>query len=204
MPVLSREDIVAKINDGGEIIVKPFDEKHLTTCAYEVTLGRDFYFTQSPVDVFVNVTDKDSIANAWQINMVDETGETGIIIPPGDSIMGHTHEFVGSAPGTPFTTFFRSRSSMVRSGLTINGSAGWGDVGFYGRWTLLIHNATKNPVVVPFGTRVGQIAFLQLSSNDANADYVKEGGSYGIISDEVTFESLHSKFGPGNIIPNYK
>jgi dCTP deaminase len=51
----------------------------------------------------------------------------------------------------------RTRSTVKRSGgLDVCGSAGLGDVGYIARWTMEIHNQSRNTIWLPVGGRICQ------------------------------------------------
>jgi len=63
-----------------------------------------------------------------------------------------------------FVQHYASRSTIARLGLFTDLSAAFGDYGFATSFTLELFNASKRPVRVPIGSRVGQIFFTELSA----------------------------------------
>ncbi|MDL2273531.1 dCTP deaminase [Oscillospiraceae bacterium OttesenSCG-928-G22] len=62
--------------------------------------------------------------------------EEGLLLEPGRLYLGRTHEYTSS---DTFVPMLEGRSSVGRLGLCIHVTAGFGDVGFAGYWTLEIH-----------------------------------------------------------------
>jgi len=81
------------------------------------------------------------------------------VLQPGETVLGHTDEFIGGVDGV--TTMIKTRSSLGRNNIGICKCAGWGDTGFTNRWTLEITNFSKDrSVMLVCGRRVGQIVFM--------------------------------------------
>jgi len=90
------------------------------------------------------------------------------VLQPGETVLGHTEEFIGGVDGV--TTMIKTRSSLGRNNIGICKCAGWGDTGFTNRWTLEITNfSTHRPVVLVCGRRMGQIVFM--STGEVSAKY---------------------------------
>lgn len=85
--------------------------------------------------------------------------DTTITIPPRGFILAHTEEFIGTAAHAGIVPMLHTRSTMARWGVSVHQSAGFGDEGFCGRWTLEIVNPHPTPIHLPVGGRVGCIAF---------------------------------------------
>lgn len=91
-------------------------------------------------------------------------GDEYILLYPGESILGHTEEFIGGLKN--ITTMMKARSSLGRNNITICRDAGWGDIGYVNRWTLEITNNGNSIVILPVGQRVGQIIFFYTGESD--------------------------------------
>lgn len=84
-----------------------------------------------------------------------------IMLWPGETVLAHTEEFIGSASNR-VTAMMKARSSMGRNFLEVCRCAGMGDHGYCNRWTLEIQNNSKDfaiPIVA--GRRVGQLLFFE-------------------------------------------
>ena len=62
--------------------------------------------------------------------------EEGLILEPGKLYLGRTVEYTKT---DKFVPMLEGRSSIGRLGLFIHVTAGFGDIGFSGFWTLEIH-----------------------------------------------------------------
>jgi deoxycytidine triphosphate deaminase len=185
--------------------ISPYNPAHLTNVAYDVTLGNDAYFVQRPgADYALDASSKDSVRDSWILVEPKKAAApmSSITLAPGESVLCHTHEFIGGMPGQAVTTMLRARSSIAgRAGVSVSASGGWGDIGFNSRWTMLITNHRACQVALPFGMRIAQIVFLCTSGNDES--YAEKGGSYGLGGGDaefMTFEQLLSKWSPYDMV----
>ena len=189
---LSDKKILEEIKTG-DIVISPFKKENLATSSYDVTLG-EFYFRERPSKYNHNVY------NIWSKKHTDHVWGTKskradtakkvfqkyqfkwegikptdkvILLQPGETILAHTNEFIGGRGH--ITTMMKARSSMGRNFVEVCKCAGWGDVGFFNRWTMEITNNSRNyaiPLVV--GRRIAQIIFFETGPILKN-DYTKKG-----------------------------
>ena len=178
----------------GSIVIDPFDRKNLATSSYDVTLG-EWYFTEQPPGHFENIFNpynKRHVDRVWgtkarRAKKAREVfkrydfewrgirpDEQIILLAPGETILGHTREFIGGRDH--ITTMMKARSSFGRSFISVCKCAGWGDVGYTNRWTMEIQN-TSNRYYIPLvvGRRIAQIVFFETGRIEGG-DYV--GGKY--------------------------
>lgn len=86
-----------------------------------------------------------------------------MVIEPGETILAHTEEFIGSACDN-ITTLLKTKSSLARCFVSTSINAGWGDIGFHNRWTLQITNHNlRQRILLKVGMKVAQIAFIEVS-----------------------------------------
>ena len=98
-----------------------------------------------------------------------------ILLAPGETILGHTQEFIGGRDH--ITTMMKARSSLGRSFIEVCKCAGWGDVGYINRWTMEItNNSTHYYIPLVVGRRIAQIIFFE-TGPILKSDYAK-GGKY--------------------------
>lgn len=110
---------------GKEIIIQPFDKKRLNPNSYNLTLSNELL-------VYDNLLlDMKQENTASRILIPEE----GMILEPGRLYLGRTNEFTKT---DAFVPMLEGRSSIGRLGLFIHVTAGFGDVGFAGYWTLEI------------------------------------------------------------------
>lgn len=211
---LSDRKILEAMKDGS-IVIEPFDRKNLATSSYDVTLG-EFYFTeQSPkhFENIFNIYDKSHIDRVWGTEArrakparevfarynIEWNGihpdEQVILLAPGETILGHTQEFIGGRDH--ITTMMKARSSLGRSFIEVCKCAGWGDVGYTNRWTMEITNNSANyhiPLVV--GRRIAQIVFFETGPVLEQSYFVE--GKY---QTSATQEQLQKDWKPEMMLP---
>lgn len=176
MSVLSDSDIRKEISNGNIVLYDPDRDcmSNIQNCSVDITLGPYFCRNDHPIP-YLNPWNPTHIRDYWgeiQTGAIVgpeesklfgmEIGEQYILLRPGESILGHTREFVGGKGCV--TTMMKARSSIGRSGITICRDAGWGDCGYISRWTLEITNNSTSPIVLPVGARVGQIIFFHMGT----------------------------------------
>jgi dCTP deaminase len=176
----------------GNIVIEPYNRRHLATSSYDVTLGENYFREQTTDSRTYNIWDeaetkkvwgklqiawqaKDVLAwngRSWPWRNIQQTNQV-IILRPGETILGHTQEFIGGR--NCVTTMMKARSSMGRNFIEVCKCAGWGDVGFFNRWTMEITNISHThsiPLVV--GRRIAQIVFFE-TGPIIERDYTKSG-----------------------------
>merc|ERR1712000_666291 len=119
-----------------------------------------------------------------------------IWIAPGETILGHTNEFIGGRNSV--TTMMKARSSMGRNFIEVCKCAGWGDIGYTNRWTMEITNNSRYysiPLVV--GRRIAQIVFFDSEGTVEGSSYEKKG-KYQACDD---IEELQKSWSPAAMLP---
>ena len=178
----------------GDVVITPFNRDQLATSSYDVTLGEYFFREQPPKynHALYNIWSKEHMEHVWGANKVERAvsakeafkkynfdwdgihpDDKVIILRPGETILGHTNEFIGGK--NHITTMMKARSSMGRNFIEVCKCAGWGDVGYTNRWTMEITNNSKNyiiPLIV--GRRIAQIVFFETGPILAS-DYAQTG-----------------------------
>ena len=213
--LLSR-DVILKHFQEGNIIIEPFDEKKLKTTSYDVSLGKWFWREGHPEGraTIHNIYDKDSTRRIWQGPYEAETAgainqrldcqlnnikpaDQVILLKPGETILAHTEEFIGGR--NKIVAKMYARSSLGRNFIEVCKDAGWGDVGYFNRWTMEVTNNSQYftiPLVV--GRRISQIVFYEVQPLKNAPDYVGEGGKYQASSE---LEDLKNNWHPRQMIP---
>lgn len=88
-----------------------------------------------------------------------------VLLPPQSFVLCHTEEFIGTT--VPWLRpDIDTRSTLARWGLPVHLSAGLGDPGFCGRWTLEVWNWHTEAILVPVGARVGSVQFTVVEGNE--------------------------------------
>lgn len=189
---LSDKQILAEMKKG-DIVIEPFKRPNLATSSYDVTLGEYFFVEQNPPHFgnLYNIYDKKQMERVWgtkpmRAKTAKETlknyqfdfngiapDDQIILLAPGETVLGHTQEFIGGK--NHITTMMKARSSLGRNFIEVCKCAGWGDVGYTNRWTMEITNNSQHyyiPLVV--GRRIAQIIFFE-TGPVLESDYTKTG-----------------------------
>lgn len=147
MILVDRE--IMQLMRGGDLLIEPFDQECLGANSYDVHLDavlktyrmRDAGGYATPLDCRVaNQTVDHSIL------------EAGVILQPGTLYLGSTIERIDSRTTIPK---LNGKSSLGRLGLVVHQTAGEGDYGFCGHWTLEL--TVVHPLVVYAGMPVAQV-----------------------------------------------
>ena len=142
--ILSDKRIMEEI-EKATIKIEPFDRGSLGTNSYDVHLGRHLaIYTARELD-------------ARKHNAIEhfEIPPEGYVLQPGVLYLGVTQEYTETHAHVPF---LEGKSSTGRLGIDIHATAGKGDVGFCGNWTLEI--SVKQPVKIYKGMPIGQLIYF--------------------------------------------
>lgn len=142
--ILSDKRILEEM-EKGSIIIKPYDRSKLGSNSYDVHLGKYL------------ATYENEELDAKKHNKIVhfEIGPEGILLLPSKFYLGVTEEYTETHEHVPF---LEGKSSTGRLGIDIHATAGKGDVGFCGNWTLEI--SVKQPVRVYYGMPIGQLIYF--------------------------------------------
>ena len=121
--ILSGKEIKRRLNK--DIIIHPFNEKQLNPNSYNLRLHSEL------------VVYEDEVLDMKKAHKIKKViiPEDGLVIKPGILYLGRTVEHTKTTLCVPM---LEGRSSIGRLGLFIHITAGFGDVGFNGFWTLEI------------------------------------------------------------------
>ncbi len=123
--ILSGLEIREEMNRGN-ISIDPFDEKRLNPNSYNLRLNKKLIVYQE------EILDLKKPNNFTELMIPGE----GMVLQPGELYLGRTEEYTKT---NGFVPMLEGRSSIGRLGLSIHITAGFGDIGFKGFWTLEIH-----------------------------------------------------------------
>lgn len=129
----------------GSIKIEPYVRECLGSNSYDVHLGKWL------------ATYVDAELDAKKHNKIEyfEIPEEGFVLLPNAFYLGVTEEYTETHAHVPF---LEGKSSTGRLGIDIHATAGKGDVGFCGNWTLEI--SCKQPVRVYAGMPIGQLIYF--------------------------------------------
>ena len=144
--ILSGLEIKNHINN--DIIIEPFDEKRLNPNSYNLSLHNELL-------IYTNkILDMRKKNDTQKILIPSE----GFILEPGILYLGRTEEYTKTEN---FIPMLEGRSSIGRLGICIHVTAGFGDVGFAGYWTLELF--CVQPVKIYPGVQIAQIYYHTIS-----------------------------------------
>lgn len=155
-----------------QVSIVPFRTSNLQSASYDVTLG-PYFFRENTKEGFLNIYRADASQHAWlgprtasrvkslswEPQPEDHISETDLVIflKPGETILGHTCEFIGSH--SPLVPALMPCSGLERSFIHVQG--GMGAPGYYNRWTLRITNTSKHRIPLVVGRKIAQVVFFQ-------------------------------------------
>jgi dCTP deaminase len=144
--ILSDKRILEEI-EKKTIIIKPYNREKLGSNSYDVHLGNNL------------AVYKDKMLDAKKHNEIEyfSIPEDGFVLEPNQLYLGVTMEYTETHAHVPF---LEGKSSTGRLGIDIHATAGKGDVGFCGHWTLEI--SCKIPVRIYKGMPIGQLIYFPL------------------------------------------
>ena len=171
--ILSDNRILEEI-EKKTIIIKPYNREKLGSNSYDVHLGKN-------LAIYVDV-----VLDAKKHNKVThfEIPEEGFILNPNQLYLGVTLEYTETHAHVPF---LEGKSSTGRLGIDIHATAGKGDIGFCGHWTLEI--SCKIPVRIYAGMPIGQLIYFPLEGN-VLVPYDKKGNAKYSYQPDMPVESM--------------
>lgn len=141
--ILSGKEIERRIQMG-DIDISPYNPEHLNPNSYNVCLHNELLiYNHYELDM--------KRKNPFHYETIPEEGYT---LVPGKLYLGRTVEMTRT---DRFVPMLEGRSSIGRLGVCIHVTAGFGDVGFEGYWTLEL--TCVQPVIIYPGVEIGQIYY---------------------------------------------
>lgn len=156
--ILSGSEIKRQMNK--KIFIEPFDESRINPNSYNLSLADELL-------VYENNTLDMKLENPVKRIVIPQEG---ILLEPNRLYLGRTAEFTRTEDYVPM---LEGRSSTGRLGLFIHVTAGFGDMGFAGYWTLEIF--CIQPIRIYAGAQVCQI-YYHTVEGDLSVTY--NGGKY--------------------------
>ncbi|MCZ8156633.1 MAG: dCTP deaminase [Leptospira sp.] len=161
--ILTGKEILKRL--GHDIKIEPYNEKLLNPNSYNLCLHEELLvYTQFPLDMKKpNPSEKLIIPSE------------GLLLEPGKLYLGRTIEFTETHNLVPM---LEGRSSIGRLGMFVHITAGFGDVGFKGFWTLEIQ--VIHPLRVYAGVQICQIFYHTVEGAIEEYKSGKYQGNQGI------------------------
>lgn len=140
--LLSGKEIERKL--GSDIVIEPYNRKQLNPNSYNLRLHNELLvYEDECLDMKVPGTTKKLVIP-----------QTGLRLEPNRLYLGRTVEYTKTLNYVPM---LEGRSSIGRLGLFVHVTAGFGDVGFAGYWTLEMH--CISPIIIYPGVEICQIYY---------------------------------------------
>lgn len=141
--ILTGPEIVRR-RETGEIVIDPFEPTLVNPNSYNLRLHEDMLVYEE------DVLDMKKLPAHRRLKIPPE----GLVLTPGRLYLGRTLEYTETRGLVPM---LEGRSSMGRLGLFVHVTAGFGDVGFKGFWTLEI--LCVHPIRIYPGVQICQIFY---------------------------------------------
>ena len=165
--ILSGKEILKEM-DNGNIKIEPFNIKQLNPNSYNLRLSNELLIYDIPTKELLHMTKDKAIHSGYifteALDMRKnnptkkiEIPEEGYTLYPGILYLARTVEFTETHNYLPC---IEGRSSIGRLGINIHVTAGFGDVGFSGTWTLEI--SVVQPVRIYPNTEICQIYYQEV------------------------------------------
>lgn len=150
--ILTGKEIKKQV-ENGKIVIEPFDENKLNPNSYNITLADELYEVHPNYNSLNDTKKEPLIEEVFDFAPLKEN-EKCWVLEPNRLYLGRTVERTATQHYVPM---IEGRSSIGRLGLFIHVTAGFGDVGFDGFWTLEI--VATIPTILYPGIDIGQVFF---------------------------------------------
>ncbi len=162
MSILTGDQIRREIQLGA-IVIDPFRPEAIGPNSINLRLGKRLLL----------YTDLNLDMKRDNATVEHEIGEGGVWLRPGNLYLCHTEEYTETHRHVPVID---GRSSVARLGISIHLTAGRGDVGFCGQFTLEI--TVVKPVVVYAGVEICQMTYHTVEGDVApySGKYLRSRG----------------------------
>jgi len=146
--ILSGEQICKRL--GEDIVIDPFDDAKLNPNSYNLTLHHELMVYE---EVVLDMRKANRVRRL-------EIPEEGLVLAPNQLYLARTAERTETHNLVPM---IEGRSSIGRLGLFVHVTAGFGDVGFCGYWTLEMF--AIQPVRIYPGVPICQIFYHEITGD---------------------------------------
>jgi len=157
--------------DGGNVIIEPLAENAIQPSSVDLHTDRYFRVFRNDHTPFIDP----KAAQEDLTELVEVADGEAFILHPGEFVLGSTLERV--ALGNDLVARLEGKSSLGRLGLLIHSTAGFVDAGWDGHLTLELSNVANLPIAIYPGMKIGQISFLQMTSEAEHPYGSDETGS---------------------------
>lgn len=175
-----------------QIVIEPYNRENLNPNSYDVTLANEIceikVLDGKCIDPKLSTQENIESGN---IELCSDTiGEHGYILEPNKFYLASSIEYTESHNHAPM---LEGKSSLARWGMEIHRTAGFGDVGFCGTWTLEI--TVTLPLKVYAGMKIGQLCWMPtLGDSLPLIPYDRKKDSKYSRQKGITLSSMHENF----------
>lgn len=184
MCILTDRDIFRAVTEGN-IVISPFDPARVGPNSYDVCLADELLTYKLTNDQGYRRPLDCRIKNETLLHKIPIGG---FVLQPGALYLGSTVEYTESPRHAPK---INGKSSLGRLGLVVHVTAGEGDVGFRGTWTLEM--TVTHPLVIYPGMVVAQLLWSTVTS-DPLASYGERCSSKYEGQRGPTASAMHKNF----------
>lgn len=157
MSILSGSAIQAAV-ERGDIVIDPFRPEHVNPASVDLTLGNTVrIYTSDAYGNYLLDSKRDNPSNAWTFDVLE--------LQPGSMVLLHTAERVRTDRYVPVLD---GKSSLGRLGVCVHLTAGFGDPGYDGQYTLEV--TAVYPTRVYAGMRFCQMRFHSMEKTLAEVE----------------------------------
>ncbi len=161
--ILSGRRIQALLND--KIFIDPFNSRQLNPNSYNLCLHNEvFVYEEATLD----------LKKEHQLKKIT-IPESGLLLEARKLYLGRTVEHTRTEGYVPM---LEGRSSVGRLGLNVHVTAGFGDVGFSGYWTLEMH--CIHPIKIYPHVQICQIFYHSIEGDYDNYQSSKYQNNTGV------------------------
>lgn len=158
------DSAIRKHKDQGFIIISPWNDNRLGSNSYDLTLSSNLLvYTEKTLDAKKNNPSK-----------IVKMEDTGFMLLPGELYLGSTVEYTKTHK--TLVPQLEGKSSIARLGIQVHMTAGFGDAGFDGHWTLEI--TCVKPVTIYPDMPIAQIFYFQTLGDCINPYNRKVSAKY--------------------------
>ncbi|MBD3216552.1 MAG: dCTP deaminase [Candidatus Lokiarchaeota archaeon] len=167
--MLTSDEILKNLKEGN-IVIYPFNLENLNPNSYDIRLGNTMLeYSDTLLDPFKQNNYEKLLAYK------DDSGRRYWILEANKLYLSHTLEYTETLNLIPCLS---GKSSLARLGLQIHMTAGFGNIGFKGYWTLEIKACQE--IKLYAGMRIGQIYYTDPSGKIDKLYNGKYQGNNGV------------------------
>lgn len=176
--ILSHQDIKKGIANQ-DIVVLPLIEEHISTNSIDLTLNEKLKIYTAPV---LDIKKENAVK---ELTIPEE----GLVLQPNTLYLAVTNEYTKTKNLVPI---LYGKSSLGRLGMSVHQTAGFGDDGFGGHWTLEI--TVIHPVRIYPDMKICQIAYHTVSSESEKSYSEREDAKYNNESSVPQESLMHENY----------